>query len=71
MDGMIRILKNKIIVALVLAVFTVSLTACGSLDGTRKVVFTTGFSDDEIFRIEDSVCSIQEIMAYLINTQNG
>ena len=34
-------------------------------------MFTTGFSDDEIFRIEDSVCSIQEIMAYLINTQNG
>ena len=47
------------------------LTGCGSTEKTSKVVFTTGFSDDEVFRIEDSVCSIQEIMVYLINTQNG
>ncbi len=49
----------------------VYLNGCGFSDETKKVVFTTGFSDDEIFRIEDSVCSIQEIMVYLINTQNG
>ncbi len=34
-------------------------------------MFTTGFEKDEVFRIEDSVCTIQEIMVYLINTQNG
>ena len=71
MDRIIRTLKKNMMMALVGVFIVVSLTACGSLDGTRKVVFTTGFSDDEIFRIEDSVCSIQEIMAYLINTQNG
>jgi foldase protein PrsA len=45
------------------------LTGCGMTD--RKIVFTTGFSDDEVFRIEDSVCSIQEAMVYLVNTQVG
>ncbi|SCY61791.1 foldase protein PrsA [Butyrivibrio sp. INlla14] len=47
------------------------LSGCGLSEGTAKVVFTTGFSNNEVFRIEDSVCSIQEVMVYLINTQNG
>ncbi|WP_026518029.1 peptidylprolyl isomerase [Butyrivibrio sp. MC2021] len=46
-----------------------SLAGCGMTD--RKIVFTTGFSDDEVFRIEDSVCSLQEAMVYLVNTQVG
>ncbi len=54
---------------LVLAL-SMNLTACGINDST-KIVFTTGFKDDEVFRIEQSVCSLQEIMVYLINTQNG
>ena len=37
----------------------------------HKVVFTTGFSDDEVFRIEDVSCSLSEIMVYLVNTQMG
>jgi foldase protein PrsA len=40
-------------------------------DLDRKVVFTTGFSDGEVFRIEDSTCSLTEIMVYLVNTQKG
>lgn len=46
-----------------------SLTGCSAAE--RKIVFTTGFSDDEVFRIEDSVCSIQEALVYLVNTQAG
>lgn len=43
-----------------------SLTACG---GTR-VVFTTGFGKDEVFRIADENCTRAEIMVYLTTTQN-
>ena len=37
--------------------------------GTR-VVFTRGFSKDEIFRIEGESCSLSEIMVYLTTAQN-
>ena len=47
------------------------LTGCGMESLDRKVVFTTGFSDDEVFRIEDSTCSLSEAMFYLVNTQKG
>ena len=35
-----------------------------------KVVLTTGFGRNEVFRIEDSSCSLSELMVYLINTQD-
>lgn len=47
--------------------FTVgTLTACGS----GRVVFTTGFGRDEVFRIGSQVCTRPEIMVYLTNAQN-
>lgn len=46
-----------------------TVTGCTMTD--RKIVLTTGFSDNEIFRIEDSVCSLSEAMLYLVNTQVG
>lgn len=45
------------------------LTACGNNEGT-KVVFTTGFGKNEVFRIGDESCSKAEIMIYLTTTQN-
>lgn len=48
-----------------------SLSGCG--DGNRfgtKVVLTTGFGKEEIFRIETSTCSLPEVMVYLTNIQN-
>ena len=45
------------------------LTACGGADGT-KVVFTTGFGKNEVFRIGDESCSKAEIMIYLTTIQN-
>ncbi|MCR5556200.1 MAG: peptidyl-prolyl cis-trans isomerase [Butyrivibrio sp.] len=47
------------------------LCGCAAPDFDRKVVFTTGFGDGEVFRIEDSTCSLTEIMVYLVNTQDG
>lgn len=45
-------------------------SGCGSLSNT-KVVLTTGFSDNELFRIEDLTCTLPEFMVYLVNSQNG
>ena len=49
-----------------------SLTGCGSdkEESNTKVVLTTGFEKDEIFRIESISCKLPEIMVYLTNTQN-
>lgn len=49
-----------------MAAAALSLTACGS----GRVVFTTGFSRDEVFRIGNKVCTTEELMVYLTNTQN-
>ncbi|MDE5933035.1 MAG: peptidylprolyl isomerase [Lachnospiraceae bacterium] len=47
------------------------LTGCSG-NGTdgMKVVLTTGFSKDEVFRIETISCTLPEIMVYLTNIQN-
>lgn len=44
------------------------LSGCGK-DGTR-IVFTTGFRKDEVFKIEDVSCKQVEIMVYLTTIQN-
>lgn len=46
------------------------LTACGENGSGTKVVFTTGFGRDEVFRIGSGVCTVPEMMVYLTNTQN-
>ena len=43
-----------------------ALTACGN----RKIVFTTGFGGDEVFKVGNQVCTTAEIMVYLTNAQN-
>ena len=48
-----------------------SLAGCGSGDGIgTKVVLTTGFDKDEVFRIETSSCKLPELMVYLTTIQN-
>lgn len=50
-----------------------TLTGCGSAadgEGSTKVVLTTGFAEDEVFRIGSSSCKLAEIMVYLTNMQN-
>ena len=75
--GNIHLIKNKIAkfkrtgVALALATcMAFSLTGCAMLENT-KVVFTTGFDDNELFRIEDRSCLESEFMVYLVNMQNS
>jgi len=53
------------------AIFTV--TGCqGKLSGHRntKIIWTTGFDKDEVFRIDKVSCKLPEVMVYLTNTKN-
>ena len=56
-----------------LSAFVLSISVCGCRDGEgigTKVVLTTGFDKDEIFRIETSSCKLPELMVYLTTIQN-
>ena len=46
------------------------LTGCGSDSDSKKVVLTTGFDKNEVFRIEEASCSKEEMQVYLTNIQN-
>ncbi len=39
------------------------MSACGK----KQIVITTGFGDDEVFRVEEYKCSASEVMLYLYN----
>ncbi len=59
--------------AYILCVVMLTSTATGCGDGNSfgtKVVLTTGFDKDEIFRIETNSCKLQELMVYLTTIQN-
>ncbi|SFC59818.1 peptidylprolyl isomerase [Butyrivibrio sp. YAB3001] len=56
---------------MICAMLAANISGCGFSEDEYKIVFTTGFKHDEVFRIETSVCTIQELMTYLVNTQNG
>ena len=64
-------IKRCIVGLFSMAMGMAMLTGCGDKkDFNTKVVLTTGFSKDEIFRIEDMSCTLPEIMVYLTTTQN-
>lgn len=67
-------MKNKkrcVVYLLLLCMIVSSLTGCGTKDPDGvKVVLTTGFEKDEVFRIETMSCTLPEIMVYLTNIQN-
>lgn len=49
------------------------MTGCGAGTGNvgnTRIVLTTGFGRDEVFRIDKSSCKLSEIMVYLTNTKN-
>lgn len=63
--------KKFVGLLMALGIAAVNLTGCGNgSDVGTKVVLTTGFNKNEVFRIETSSCSLPEIMVYLTNIQN-
>ncbi len=54
------------ILLFMLIVCLFALVSCGK----AKVIFTTGFGKDEVFKIGGITCTLPEMMVYLTNTQN-
>lgn len=57
--------------AVLLCICTLTVfSACGGRGADTKVVLTTGFYSDEVFRIENKSCRLPEVMVYLTTLQN-
>ncbi len=52
-----------------LAVLALLLSGCGRKK--TEIVLTTDFLENEVFRIEDSSCFKNEVMVYLVNSENS
>lgn len=63
-----KLYKRIIAAGLLAAVTATCLTACG--EDNKKVVFTTGFGKNEIFKIDSESCKKEELMVYLTTIQN-
>lgn len=61
--------KKRILFFLFCLLF-LTMSGCGKKEGDVKLVLTTGFKKDEIFRIETMSCTLPEVMVYLTNTQD-
>ncbi len=61
--------KKRILFFLCCLLF-LTMSGCGKNEGDVKLVLTTGFKKDEIFRIETMSCTLPEVMVYLTNTQD-
>lgn len=64
-----KILYKSLIASLVIGNL-LFFTGCQVNPDDTKVVLTTGFNRNEIFRIEEESCKVSEIMVYLTNIQN-
>ena len=64
-------MNKKAVVCIALLCICIGIFAgCGKENTNTKVVLTTGFDRDEVFRIDRVSCSEAELMVYLTNTQN-
>ena len=50
-----------------LAALSLCLISCGRWGADTRVILTTGVHGDDVFRIDDSVCTKQEMLVYLLN----
>ena len=57
------------LISIIASIFTLSACQNETKNETR-IVLTTGFRENEIFRIEKTSCIMPEIMLYLTNTKN-
>lgn len=66
--------RRSVRIGLIIVVMTLSFCGCAFRSGGNgtgpRVVLTTGFGEDEVFRIEKSSCTLAEIMVYMTNMKN-
>lgn len=59
------------ILSTVTAILILICPLCGCAgESSPQIVLTTGFADDEVFKLENQICTLPEIMVYLVNTQS-
>lgn len=61
---------KKWLLTFLCGVMLFSFTGCERDGGEVRLVLTTGFRKDEIFRIETMSCTLPEVMVYLTNLQD-
>lgn len=62
--------SRRILPILIIILLAFLPVGCGQEETDMKVVLTTGFEKNEIFRIEKMSCTLPEMMVYLTNEQN-
>ena len=58
-------MKRRLLTIVALVLIFVMMAGCGDKD--KQIVLTTGFGEDEIFRLEGEVCTRQELLVYMMN----
>ena len=61
-------IRKKLAVLLAAAVMAGSFSGCGLMENT-EIVFTTGLSGEQLFKIGKSVCTLPEAMIYVMDYQ--
>ena len=61
---------GRLAAMLLLGLLLLGLTGCGKSQAGIRLVLTTGFKKNEVFRIESMSCTLPEAMVYLTNTQD-
>ena len=59
--------KPKRLLSLILILILLS----GCAKRKTEIVLTTDFEENEVFRIDDSSCMKNEVMVYLVNSENS
>lgn len=68
---MLYINKSRRVIISVLLLCTIFfVTACGNAESSTKIVLTTGFEQNEVFRLGKTSCTLPEVYIYLTNMQN-
>lgn len=65
-----KIIKRKLTAMILCGLMLLQLVGCQKSDADTKLVLTTGFKKNEIFRIETMSCTLPEVMVYLTNAQD-
>ncbi len=65
-----KLLRYILVLSLSVFLLACGLCACGDEKSGGKVIFTTAFGEDELFRIGEISCTMPEYMLYLTNMQN-
>lgn len=60
---------GRLAAMLLLGLLLLGITGCGKSQAGIRLVLTTGFKKNEVFRIESMSCTLPEVMVYLVNTK--